>query len=203
MRIVVPDAEYMWFGVWARQTVRLATPPEQPTELWRFDARHGGTHAVTDLSAATGSATYTGPAAGRYAVYEPDTGDSSIGSFTASATLQADFDASPNTVSGTITGFSNDSSWSLGLQQRNISGGTTAAIAPDEDTVTWTIDGIPDDSGVWEAGFYSDLEVTGSTDQSRTVDYQPHGIAGTFEATYDPSGVGARAAVIGGFGAHR
>ena len=69
---------------------------------------------------ATGSATYQGPAAGRYAVYEPDTGDSGIGSFTASATLQADFDATPNnTVSGMITGFSNDPSWSLALKQRN------------------------------------------------------------------------------------
>ena len=151
VQIVVPDAEYMWFGVWARQTVRLAAPPAQPTELWRFDARHGGTHAVSDLSAATGSATYTGPAAGRYAVYEPDTGDSGIGSFTASATLQADFDTSPNTVSGSITNFSNDPSWSLALKRKDITGGATPAVVAGEDTVTWTIDGVPDDSGSWEA----------------------------------------------------
>ena len=48
VQIVVPDAEYMWFGVWARQTVRLPTPPEQPTELWRFEAQsrwdRGGDH---------------------------------------------------------------------------------------------------------------------------------------------------------------
>ena len=92
VQIVVPDAEYMWFGVWARQTVRLTTPPEQPTELWRFDAQHDGTAEVTNVTGATGSATYDGPAVGRYAVYEPDTGDSGIGSFTASATLQADFE---------------------------------------------------------------------------------------------------------------
>ena len=189
--IIVPDAHHMWFGWWAQQTVRLATPPNQSTETWAFEAEHGGTNAVTDLSAATGPATYRGPAAGRYAVYEPDTGDSSIGDFTASATLQADFDA--NTVSGTITGFSNDSSWSLGLKQSAISGGNAGV---DMDGVTWTIDGIPDDSGAWEAGFYSDLG-------GGTITYQPHGIAGTFEAVYDPSGVGARAAVIGGFGAHR
>ena len=195
VQIVVPDAEYMWFGVWARQTVRLATPPEQPTELWRFDARHGGTHAVSDLSAATGSATYTGPAAGRYAVYEPDTGDSNIGSFTASAELRADFDSATNTVSGSITNFSNDPSWSLALKRKDISGGAVAAVA-DSNSVTWTIDGVQDDSGDWEAQFYNNLPAT-------TVTYQPHGIAGTFEAAYDPSGVGARAAVIGGFGAHR
>ena len=191
--IVVPDAHYMWFGWWAQQTIEHTVAPdgEHTTDIWDFEAEHGGTNAVTDLSAATGSATYRGPAAGRYAVYEPDTGDSGIGSFTASATLQANFDT--DTVSGTITGFSNDSSWSLGLKQSAISAGTAGV---DTDGVTWTIDGIPDDSGAWEAGFYSDLG-------GGTITYQPHGIAGTFEAAYDPSGAGARAAVIGGFGAHR
>ena len=196
VQIVVPDAEYMWFGVWARQTVRLGgTTPNQPTETWAFEANHGGPteNTVTNLDAATGSATYQGPAAGRYAVYEPDTGDSGIGSFTASATLQADFDA--NMVSGTITGFSNDPGWSLALKRKNISQGAVAAA---DDTVTWTIDGVPDDSGTWEAQFYADLPTVGGT-----ITYQPHGIAGTFEAAYDPSGVGARAAVIGAFGAHR
>ena len=198
-KVIVPDAEYMWFGVWARQTVRLGgLTPNQPTETWAFEANHGGNGAtgndsnvVTDLGAATGSATYQGPAAGRYAVYEPDTGDSGIGSFTASATLRADFDA--DTVSGTITGFSNDPGWSLALKRKDIDGGTVEAAE-----VTWTIDGLPDDNGSWEARFYNNLPTTGGT-----VDYQPHGIAGTFEAAYDPSGVGARAALIGGFGAHR
>ena len=196
VRIEVPDAEYMWFGVWARQTVRLPTPPEQPTELWRFEANHGGSF-VTTFTDATGPATYRGPAAGRYAVYEPDTGESGIGSFTASATLQADFDA--NTVSGMISGFNNDPSWSLDLKQADISSpdGTTGRFGVATNGVIWTIDGIPDESGAWEAAFYANLPNNG------TITYQPHGIAGTFEAAYDPSGVGARAAVIGGFGAHR
>ncbi len=192
VQIVVPDGQYMWFGWWAQQTVEHQDPAH-PTNIWAFQAKHGGTNAVSDLSAATGSATYTGPAAGRYAVYEPDTGDSGIGSFTASATLQADFDA--NTVAGTITGFSNDPSWSLALKRGAITGGTVARTEADD--VTWTIDGIPDDSGEWEAQFYANLPTTG------TVTYQPHGIAGTFQAEYDPSDTGPRAAVIGGFGAHR
>ena len=87
-----------------------------------------------------------------------DTGDSSIGSFTASATLQADFDAATNTVSGTITGFSNDPSWSLALKRGDISGGNVGVAA---DGVTWTIDGVPDDSGAWEATFYSNLPTAG------------------------------------------
>ena len=197
--VSVPDAEYMWFGVWARQTVRLSSPPNQPTELWRFEANHGGNEA-TSFDAATGSATYQGPAAGRYAVYEPDTGDSGIGSFTASATLHADFDSATNTVAGSITNFSNDPGWSLALKRKDIASGAVAAATDD---VTWTIDGVPDDSGSWEAQFYNNLPTNNGT-----ITYQPHGIAGTFQATYDPSGVdpsgvGARAAVIGAFGAHR
>ena len=201
VQIVVPDAEYMWFGVWARQTVRHESD-NHTTEIWMFEANHGG-NAVTGVGDATGTATYRGPAAGRYAVYEPDTGDSGIGSFTASATLQADFDAATNTVSGTITGFSNDPSWSLALKRGNVTGGKVGVAM---DGVTWTIDGIPDDndSGAWEATFYSNLPLVNDQGIADTaVDYQPHGIAGTFQAEYDPSGVGARAAVIGAFGAHR
>ena len=193
----VDDSEYMWFGVWARQTVRLDTPPNQPTETWAFQAKHGG-NAVTDFGGATGTATYNGPAFGRYAVYEPDTGESGIGTFTASARLQADFGDSTalGTLAGSITNFSNDPSWSLALKRKDISGG---AVAVGTDDVTWTVDGLPDDSGTWEAAFYSNLPA--NTPGLGQV--QPHGIAGTFQATYDPSGVGARAAVTGAFGAHR
>ena len=203
VQIVVPDAQYMWFGWWARQTVEhevtnVNCPGDDcPTDIWAFQANHGGNRA-TDVDDATGSATYQGPAAGRYAVYEPDTGDSGIGSFTASATLQANFDT--NMVSGTITGFSNDPGWSLALKRSEIDNpGTNAAVGVADDGVTWTIDGVPDDSGAWEGRFYANLPTT----PAGTVDYQPHGIAGTFEAAYDPSGVGARAALIGAFGAHR
>ena len=207
VQIVVPDAQYMWFGWWARQTVEhdVAPDDEHPTDIWAFQAAHGGENGVSNLEAATGSATYSGPAAGRYAVYEPVTGDSAIGSFTASATLQADFDE--DTVSGTITGFSNDSGWSLALKEGEVMTGTAPIGATvgnngttdDPGGVTWTIDGVPDDSGKWEGGFYSNIALP----ENRTITYQPHGIAGTFEAAYDPSGVGARAAVIGAFGAHR
>ena len=193
VRIVVPDGQYMWFGWWARQTVRHL-PDNHPTEIWAFEAKHGG-NAVTTFTDATGTATYEGPAAGRYAIFEPDTGDSGIGSFTASATLVADFDSDPNTVSGMITGFSNDPGWSLALKRGNIANGKIAAA---DDTVTWTIDGVPVDNGQWEAAFYANLPVTGDT-----IDYQPHGIAGTFEAEYDASGEGPTAALIGAFGAHR
>ena len=43
VQIVVPDAQYMWFGWWARQTVEHSeTTPEHPTDIWVFQADHGG-----------------------------------------------------------------------------------------------------------------------------------------------------------------
>ena len=195
----VEDSEHMWFGWWARQTVEHETPAH-PTDTWAFEMGHGGTLAPSTLTAVTGTATYGGTAAGRYAVFEPATGDSSHGSFTATARLEANFgDASAaGTVSGTITGFSNDSDWIVSLKQGAINGRT---VGMETDGVTWTINGVPDDSGQWEAGFYSNLP-TDTTDLERV---QPHGIAGTFAAQYDGSGVGptANAAMIGAFGAHR
>ena len=107
-----------------------------------------------------------------------------------------------NTVSGTITGFSNDPRLVAGSEAGATSTDGNAGV--DTDGVTWKIDGVPDDSGAWEATFYANLPLVneqGSPDT--TVDYQPHGIAGTFQAEYDPSNTGARAAVIGGFGARR
>ena len=198
----VADTEHMWFGWWARQTVEHEEGnPEDvhPTDDWVFGVGHGG-NAVTSFTQATGTATYQGQAAGRYAVFEPVTGESSHGSFTASARLEANFGNATNqgTISGTIAGFSNDPDWSLALNQKTIDGGVVEA-GTDGDDVTWSIDGVPDDSGTWEAGFYSNLP-TGTPGLAQV---QPHGIAGTFEAEYDGSGVGPTAAMIGAFGAHR
>ena len=192
----VADTEHMWFGWWARQTVEHADPAH-PTDDWAFGVGHGG-NAVTNFDGATGTATYQGQAAGRYAVFEPVTGESSHGSFSASARLEANFGNAMDegTISGTITGFSNDPDWSLALKQGTIAGGV---VAVETDGVTWSIDGVPDDSGTWEAGFYSNLP-DGTTGLAQV---QPHGVAGTFEAQYDGSGVGPTAAMIGAFGAHR
>ena len=196
----VNDSEYMWFGWWARQTVEHeeGTPADvHPTDDWAFGVGHGG-NAVTTFAGATGPATYQGPAAGRYAVFEPATGESSHGSFTASATLNANFGNATDegTISGTITGFSNDPDWSLALKEGTIGSGV---VAVETDGVTWTINGVPDDSGQWEADFYSNLP----TDTAGLAQVQPHGVAGTFAAQYDGSGVGPTAAMIGAFGAHR
>lgn len=186
-KVLVADAQYMWFGWWARHT-----PGGDPA--WAFQAKHGGATgaALTDVAAVTGTAAYSGTAAGRYAVHQPVGGPSSTGSFTASASLSANFDT--NSVTGSITGFSNDPDWTVTLKSGAISGGTAGndgTDAADPGGVTWTINGAPLDSGSWEAQFYSNLPA----DQRTGV--VPYGIAGTWQADY-----GTVARMIGAFGAH-
>ena len=65
-------------------------------------------------------------------------------------------------------------------------------MAPNDGGVTWSINGAPQDSGKWEAQFYSNLPAAESTG------VVPYGIAGTFEADY-----GTVARMIGAFGAHK
>ena len=109
-KVRVEDAEYMWFGWWAKYTVAGENP-------WAFQANHGGAVEATVAADLTGTATYRGTAAGRYAVHQPAGGTSGAGSFTASASLEANFDS--NMVSGQITGFSNDPNWAVTLKSGN------------------------------------------------------------------------------------
>ena len=112
----VEDAEYMWFGWWAKYTLE--------DDAWAFEAKHGGAVSATVAGDLTGTATYRGTAAGRYAVYQPAGGTSGAGSFRASARLEANFDS--NTVSGQITGFSNDPGWEVTLKRGTISGASVS-----------------------------------------------------------------------------
>ena len=152
----VSDAEYMWFGWWAKYK----------DDGWTFEAKHGGVFPATVADDLTGTATYRGTAAGRYAVHQPAGGTSGAGSFTASARLEANFDS--DTVSGQITGFSNDPGWEVTLKRGNIS--EASGRVGDRNTlgVTWSINGAPRDSGKWEAQFYSNLPGSESMGVCRT-----------------------------------
>lgn len=182
--IKVDDDSHMHFGWWKRE-VTGATPSIS------YRAFQGGTFAATDATTATGSATYSGPAIGHYAVHQPagvleGAGVvSGHGSFTAEAELTANFDA--NSLSGTISNFSHASNWSLTLQSAAITGSGVS-----DGDVEWSIGqrvGTAGTDDSWNATFYRDVS-TGTA--------QPEGVAGTFEATY-----GDVARMIGAFGAHR
>ena len=184
-RAPVADPSYMYFGLWTRQ--------QKSDESLSFEMFSNGMHLADSIAAAlTGTATYTGAAVGRYAIYQPLGTQSTQGSFTARAVLTADFgDASAEgTLSGQLTNFSNASDWSVTLKSTAISSGAvgTGPGNANGGDVSWTIAGNTEDGGKWDAQLFTDVDgFTG----------YPEGVAGTFDAKFDDVG-----RMIGAFGAH-
>ena len=190
-RVRVDDAEFMYFGWWARQ-VNL-------DGSWDFRIFHGPAGSrMTPATTLTGTATYSGPAVGQFSFYQPLTAQSEYGEFSAMATLTADFGTltTDGGVVGRIDQFTNHPDWTLTLNRAAINGGTATG---GDDAVSWQIDGeatAAPDSGTWEAAFYSNLPPGNEIGQrDGTV---PTGMAGTFEAAYHNVG-----AIIGAFGAQK
>ena len=118
---------------------------------------------------------------------------SRAGRFQAKATLTADFDATgEGTLSGSITEFDTEPTWSVTLKSRMTI--STGAVAAADDSVSWSIRGLPRDGGQWEAKFYSNFE-----DPADTA--QPTGVAGAFTAQYGVDEDHRK--MIGAFGAER
>lgn len=189
-KVIIPDGEYMWFGWWMREPIE--TTPNAADAVFSYAANYGGTNPVTDVTGATGSATYEGAAIGYYGFYDIEAAEddrSRSGRFQAKATLTADFDATgEGTLSGSITEFDTEPTWSVTLKSQAIASGVVAAAA---DTVSWTIRGLPRDGGQWEAAFHSNFESPATT-------AQPTGVVGAFTAQY-----GAHRKMVGAFGAER
>ena len=186
-KVSIPDAEYMWFGWWKREP--FESTPNAANAVFDYAANYGGTNAVTDVSGATSSATYKGAAIGYYGFYDVEAAEddrSRSGRFQAKATLIADFGT--DKLSGSITDFDVDSTWSVTLKSQDISSG---AVDGPANSVSWSIRGLPRDGGEWEAQFYSNFEAPATT-------AQPTGVAGSFTAQY-----GTHRRMVGAFGAER
>ena len=202
-RVRVDDAEFMYFGWWARQ--------DNETGDWMFRTFHGpmgeNRSTAAEIAQLSGTAIYKGPAVGQYSFYEPLGSNSEYGEFTAKATLRANFtdvgDGGDETVHGTIDQFDGHPDWTLTLKERAIdSNGVIPPGTTDDaqDAVSWQIEDealAAPDSGTWEAAFYSNLPAD-KRGTDNTEDATPTGIAGTFEAEYHHVG-----SIIGAFGAHK
>ncbi len=226
-QIQLDDAEYMYFGWWARQL-----NPNNSAGTWTFHTFHGpatGGNRSTEAEIArlSGPATYKGVAAGYYSFFQPLDSSSDYGEFTATATLRANFTETggslggDETVSGTIDNFRTINGnregrpdWIVTLKQTTITGSRVGTVgggaggagvealragAP----VSWKIEGeavSAPDAGEWEAAFYSNLPAAkrGGTGAVNQEDATPAGIAGTFEAEYHNVGK-----MVGAFGAHK
>ncbi len=182
-----PDAEHQYFGWWMRET----------GERYAIGLFHGGAGGATDefadLAALQGPATYTGPAAGKFAIL-PQPGGARAGDFTATVTLVAAFGDSTGlgTVTGSVDAFTVDGEtepWSVELQAARI--GADGSIAPggtDTALTYWTIgDTKAVATATWSGQFH---------------DANPNGLpvvaTGRFEAVH-----GEAAHMVGAFGAER
>jgi hypothetical protein len=199
--VAIADMDYLRFGWWTKVAADGAVS---------FQTFFGGNDAFTvgDIGGLEGTATYKGPAAGRYAVktFNSNSTLDSIrhGEFTAAAELTASFGGDDiavndqNTISGTVTYFASRSddlsAWSVDLKKTTFTSTTDAFSSPaDEVGVAGGVGGSPVNDGKWSGQFFGiPAADTGTPDA--TDDY-PNSVAGEFDAH------SSHGHVAGGFGA--
>ena len=209
------DDAFLYFGIWSS----IPDPI-----VGEYDFRYiagGGPDAAsgsvptfaTNFATLTGSATFRGGAVGMYTTRGQVGGQNAkIGTFTATATLNADFTASPSTLSGRITDFREGGSSLTGWRVTMGLGGNVGMPAPINGTST-TGSTVADIGGLalggsWGATFYgSGNQVLSDRDKYPASQYPVvdlAGVVGWFDATgpgtgavNDPNDV----AIAGAFGA--
>ena len=217
------DEDYLTFGWWLDKGpdgkadyVRLITAAQGLGDM----RENADTAAGTQGSAIRGSATYTGAAAGKYAIASLTADTYEGGHFTAAATLMVNFDAdlTPATaandrdgiaLSGTIDNFMTGDverpNWSVALMADNAA---AAGVQPlthlvDADTPTagrsmkteWSIGAAQMGTGEWTADWYG----------SEMGTSHPNAVTGTFNANIGTTtgDAGAVGRIQGAFGANK
>ncbi len=210
-----PDTTYLYYGWWVSKD-----KDDMPTAASAFTGTvlpTGGTAPVSvDVSAAavTGSAVYSGNAAGKFALdYSQNAvldGASDGGHFTADATLTATFgpNAAPNNggVTGMLDNFMANGEavdWTVALHLAPW--GTTGAFAtPTADVTetmaderlgtTWSMGGTAADrSGTWSGQMYDEMPGNAPDGDGSNI---PTTVTGTFYSEFDSVG-----RMVGAFGA--
>ena len=202
------DETYLYYGIWARHPKDASGTPGFRWIAGGGDEGPGRTTAtLTDYASLTGRATFGGGAIGQYAIDKTSVGGQvKTGTFTAKATLRANFD--DNELSGQITDFrEGDSSltgWNLYLQGADSDTPATlgAAGTTGTPTTSGTIDGV-NAMGAWAARLYGvdNAAAPAGTQCPNGCAADVAGVAGWFNARdADP----ARFVAIGGaFGAQK
>ena len=194
----MPDTAYASYGWW----LRMDDDDDDDWTASAFAQPRGTLETGSFNAALTGSATYVGGAAGKYAISAPTGGTNDAGHFTATATLTANFgDAggfNADRLVGTIHDFrvGDDGAardWSVSIMHEGPSTpsnlvAATGVVARTVNTTQWTIDdAAAAKSGAWEARMYE----TGA-------DGVPATVLGTFYTEYGNTGK-----MVGGFGANK
>ncbi len=182
------DGMYAVYGWWLRKPTA-----DGAWTASAFASYYGTPETITALDTAlSGSATYTGGAAGKYALSSTTGGTNEAGHFTARATLEADFNT--EMITGTIDNFmgvGGAKDWSVALQKSGFSpaGQIRGADGANDSTpmkTVWTMDGTAATaSGHWK-GDFREVGATGV----------PKVVTGDFYTEFGNSGK-----MVGGFGA--
>ncbi len=192
-----PDASYTYYGWWIEYNddgEAAATGSLRGVNGIDEDSiALGWTTAPTATAGLSGPATYTGKAAGKYAIDTRLSGTATGGHFTADAELKAEFSGDNLGVTGTIDAFqlndkSDDPDWSIELKEGKfaddgiVNGGITA----------WSIgDNTAGDAGDWNAVAY-DEKLTGDENDNSDI---PSTVVGNFHSSADGTH-----RIVGGFG---
>lgn len=213
--VSVDDPNYLYFGWWLTKD-----KDDMATSASAFFGTVGtAPTALTGVESINGSATYSGHAAGKFAINNP-LGGSDAGHFTADATLNAKFGGTGAGVTGVIDNFmANDKSvpWSVALNNNTLATDALDAAGADnfdnagaitstdnlvtatpnvDDSLTtvWSIDGnAAPASGTWSGQMY-DL-AQGDDDDGSDV---PTTILGKFQSMF-----GSTHTMVGAFGASK
>ena len=203
--VSIPDANYLYYGWWVQKD-----KDGKPTATNVFAEFAGAEPMKRDVTteSSEGSATYTGSAAGKYAMTNTAAGTAEGGHFTADVTLTAKFGGTSVEgagLSGMVENFmagGESKPWSVTLARQgwNATGGTEPATDDDDTatdesmTTTWSIDGNKAAAdGTWMGQTYD--TTTGPADDGLTT---PTDVIGTFNAKFETSG-----SMIGAFGANK
>ena len=200
------DDAYLYFGIWS------SIPDSISGTTYNFRYVAGGGAAsgggLANFDDLTGSATFRGGAVGKYVTQGQVGGQNAkIGTFTATATLNADFGAdNAGTLSGSITDFQEGGSPLTGWRVTLGSAGNvgvaapiaSAAVATQDGGTVANIGGLPV-GGSWGATFHgSDNQVLADRTKYPATRYPPvdlAGVTGWFDA------VGTSASLAGAFAA--
>ena len=195
-----PDTEYLYYGWWVSKD-----SDGEPTAASAFagvvepnagDLDNGG-----DLTGITGSASYSGHAAGKFAMSNPLDGTGNGGHFTADANLEATFGTGTTAgVTGTIDNFrlndgSEDPGWSVSLARGGL-GAAGAISAPTADPTVWSINGNKAPaSGTWSGTMYDEMPGNAPDGDGSNI---PTTVTGTFYSEFSTIG-----RMVGAFGADK
>ena len=198
------DTIYLYYGWWVSKDA-----DDDPTAASAFTGTvfpSGGSAPTSGTGETlTGSATYAGHAAGKFAIHRTADGSNNGGHFTADAMLTAKFGAiaalNSNGVTGTIDNFrlndgSEDPGWSVRLNRSSAWAADGVITGPTSAATVWSIDGNAGAaSGSWSGQMYDETPGDPPAGDGSTV---PTTVTGTFYSEF-----GGTHRMVGGFAAEK